>query len=721
MGMEATSDSHLVARFVHERSEEAFRTLVERYGTMVYALCLRRLNQDRFSAEDACQAVFLALARKAPQLHAGTRELGPWLHRAAFYVTTGWKRREARRSRLELEAGRRKEEARLSGHLGGLSGENIMGLETAEKDLAPLLDAAIDALPEAQRRAVVLHFFQGMTCRQAGEVLGASEDAVRMRVNAAVERLRRWFARQGVCASPALLGASLENMSFPSCPSSLVQMLMRTAMGTGTPGASAAAAVSSSTIQLAQEALHMLLIVKLKGLAAACVAVAVLLCATGAVVYRVRAGEPPPAPRVEAAPKDPTAPVVRPGQVAVTEPNKEGLVIKLRPLLSQACLEDGVTLALHFEAKDGMDLYGTKEGRFAYGHSRCLGSFEFEIRDSVNSTWKLKLITPKIEESESMLGTNPTYLLKCNASGCAQAHTTAAWGDVMPWLDLKAPAPLSKPGIYMVAIRGKLGSNGSKAEIAFESGQVKVELLPSSNEWKPVREIESAAKEAMIAHLNKNGKEAQAKLADKPCFITIEDPDGRRLVRFNFPREREPTDPPGVSADRYEVAMTPAGQAAAVAHEKLSSCVAHGTLVETEHGPKSIDKIQTGERLWGYEVERHRRVLTTVESVVRLAARESWIFAGTLRVTAQHPVLANGQWTPAAQIGPGDFLRMADGTERLCGPVKRITEAVEVFDLSVSPPHNFFAGGFLVHNKSMPWSPKSGDPWHYLWERVKTK
>src|SRR5438105_371830 len=76
-----STDAHLLERFVSRRDEEAFATIVRRHGPMVLSVCLRILH-DIHDAEDAFQATFLVLARKAGAI--GRRErLGPWLHGVA--------------------------------------------------------------------------------------------------------------------------------------------------------------------------------------------------------------------------------------------------------------------------------------------------------------------------------------------------------------------------------------------------------------------------------------------------------------------------------------------------------------------------------------------------------------------------------------------------------------------------------------------------------------
>src|ERR1700677_2321304 len=89
------SDRELLERFVEAHDETAFTVLIERHGPMVFGVC-RRALPSQHDAEDACQATFLVLARKAASIRKKT-SLGSWLHGAAFRAAIGLKREHARR------------------------------------------------------------------------------------------------------------------------------------------------------------------------------------------------------------------------------------------------------------------------------------------------------------------------------------------------------------------------------------------------------------------------------------------------------------------------------------------------------------------------------------------------------------------------------------------------------------------------------------------------
>jgi RNA polymerase sigma factor (sigma-70 family) len=152
------SDRHLLERFAARRdetSEAAFSALVARHGPMVLGVC-RHLLGDEHAAEDAFQAVFLVLARRAGSI--GRPELlGPWLHGVALRVARKVRARSKRRRGLEL---------------GEVAMENLEAFGLGPDDLhlraeqAAAIHEEIGRLPERYRRAIVLCHFEGLTLRQ---------------------------------------------------------------------------------------------------------------------------------------------------------------------------------------------------------------------------------------------------------------------------------------------------------------------------------------------------------------------------------------------------------------------------------------------------------------------------------------------------------------------------------------------------------------------------
>ena len=201
-----TESQVLLSQYGQNGSESAFRELVGRYVDLVYSTALRQVGGDTQMAEDITQLVFLQLARKARTL-GGQVMLGGWLHQTTRKVAANCRRTEHRRQLREQQAVQ-------MNTLHTDSTGNLM-------QIASMLDEAIGQLDEPDRTAVLLRFFEKRDFRAVGEALGSSEDAARMRVNRAVEKLHLLLRRQGVTASAAALLAVLTSEAVSAAPAGL--------------------------------------------------------------------------------------------------------------------------------------------------------------------------------------------------------------------------------------------------------------------------------------------------------------------------------------------------------------------------------------------------------------------------------------------------------------------------------------------------------------------
>ena len=172
----------LLEQYTRQGAEEAFAALVREHLDLVYSAALRAVHSPQL-AEEVAQAVFTDLARQAHKMKPNTL-LSAWLYRVTRRTAIDVVRRESRRQRREQVA------VELAGQNSTASSEWTQA--------EPLLDEAMDALPEADRNAVLLRFFEGKDLKAVGGGLGVSEEAARKRVARAVERLRQFFSKRGV-------------------------------------------------------------------------------------------------------------------------------------------------------------------------------------------------------------------------------------------------------------------------------------------------------------------------------------------------------------------------------------------------------------------------------------------------------------------------------------------------------------------------------------------
>ena len=180
------SDTDLLARFARTGDPSAFELLVWRHGAMVLAACRRVLSHDE-DAEDAFQAVFLVLAKKARGIGRGTA-LPAWLHRVAVRVAT----------RL---ARSRKTPAPLEAEPAATPAPDLV----ANAETLRVLDEEIDRLPERCRRAVVLCYLEGLTAAEAAGRLGCPTGTVESRLASARRRLSARLSRRGVTLPAGIL------------------------------------------------------------------------------------------------------------------------------------------------------------------------------------------------------------------------------------------------------------------------------------------------------------------------------------------------------------------------------------------------------------------------------------------------------------------------------------------------------------------------------------
>jgi RNA polymerase sigma factor (sigma-70 family) len=275
-GLRDLTDRQLLERFAAVRDEEAFRILVERYGALVLGVCRRVLRHEQ-DAEDAFQATFLVLARKAGT--ACWREsVGNWLYEVAHRLAAEARKHAARRRRHELQAGKPLV---------------CPPAETARQELCSVIDQELQHLPARYRAPVVLCCLQGMKRSQAARQLGWTEGMVKGRLERGRNLLRRRLVRRGLLLSPGLALTALTQSQAASVPAvRLVQSTVRAAtwyiarclIGPGLVSARAAILVEGATMAM--------LTSKLKTVAGGLLALVLLGAGVGVLAQQKPTGPP---------------------------------------------------------------------------------------------------------------------------------------------------------------------------------------------------------------------------------------------------------------------------------------------------------------------------------------------------------------------------------------------------------------------------------------------
>ena len=260
--MPELDDIALLKEYAESGSETAFIALVERHVNLVYSAALRSVG-NAHAAQEIAQAVFIILARKAKSLDDRTI-LSGWLYQTARLTAANYLRGEIRRQNRE-------QEAYMQSILDQPDGE-------AWRQIAPLLDDAMGRLGEKDRNAIVLRFFENKNLSEVGAALGASEDAAKMRVNRALEKLRKFFSKRGVTHSAAIIAGAVSANSVHAAPVALAKTISVVAVAKG-------AAASTSTLTLIKGALKIMAWTKAK---TAIVSGVVVLLAAGTTTITVK-------------------------------------------------------------------------------------------------------------------------------------------------------------------------------------------------------------------------------------------------------------------------------------------------------------------------------------------------------------------------------------------------------------------------------------------------
>jgi RNA polymerase sigma factor (sigma-70 family) len=278
------SDGQLLGRFVAARDEASFAALVRRHAPMVLGVC-RRVLRDFHDAEDAFQATFFVLARKAASV-VKRESLGCWLHQVAYHTALEASAVASRRRAAERQ-------------VKDMPHPQVAPAEA--QDWRPLLDRELSRLPEKYRAAVVLCDLEGRTRKEAARLLGIPEGTLSSRLAAA----RAMLARRLTGCGLALSGGALASALAPGAASAQVPALLigSTVRAAALVAAGQLAAVAPPAAVLVQGVMKAMLLKKLRLTAGAAVVLAAL--ATVGVAYHMGASfgaaqaAPPEKPKSE--------------------------------------------------------------------------------------------------------------------------------------------------------------------------------------------------------------------------------------------------------------------------------------------------------------------------------------------------------------------------------------------------------------------------------------
>src|SRR6266496_3924357 len=246
---DALTDGQLLEGFVAQHDEAAFAALVRRHGPMVWGVC-RRIVGHAVDAEDAFQAAFLILVRKASRVKP-REAVGNWLYGVACHTAL-----KARTACIRVRA---KEKQVTS------MPEPARDRCDDREELQRLLDQELSALPDKYRLPVVLCDLEGRTRREVAAQLKIPEGTLSSRLATAHHMLAKRLARHGLAVSGGSLAALLaQNAALAGMPAAVVASTIKTATLVAASQGAAAGVVSTKVAALTEGVLKAMLLTKLK-------------------------------------------------------------------------------------------------------------------------------------------------------------------------------------------------------------------------------------------------------------------------------------------------------------------------------------------------------------------------------------------------------------------------------------------------------------------------
>jgi RNA polymerase sigma factor (sigma-70 family) len=266
------TDGELLARFLSSRDDDALAALVRRHAPMVWGVC-RRLLHNHHDAEDAFQATFLVLVRKAADVPG--QAVANWLYGVARQTAVRLRATAAKRGRRETQAATMPEPTVA---------------EVRDADLQTALDEELSRLPDHYRGVIILCDLEGMTRKEAARQLGIPEGSVASRLARARALLAKRLTQRGV-ASSGWSAAAVLSAGSASAPPALAASTIKAAclLAAGR----AAGVVSAKVAALTEGMVKAMFATTIKTVLAVVLVVGLALAGAAGMLYQTQAGEQP--------------------------------------------------------------------------------------------------------------------------------------------------------------------------------------------------------------------------------------------------------------------------------------------------------------------------------------------------------------------------------------------------------------------------------------------
>lgn len=273
--------------------------------------------------------------------------------------------------------------------------------------------------------------------------------------------------------------------------------------------------------------------------------------------------------------------------------------------------------------------------------------------------------------------------------GLVEPYGPSSRGSLkLPWEGGRRRA-LDRPGRWRVQVTGNLHFF-TREPLPFESSWVEFHLESPSSSVVPLAEIPDLSRQLLAAQIDPEDSPASFQ------ELLGENDAGNRVAVFG----RGGVDHRWVQRTSL-VELSPSGELVGIWRDERHRCVAEGTMLETSRGTLPIEAVSIGDRVLSYDTEVGTHVWSKVQRVIVGQAQQVLVVDGELELTGSHPVWVDGAWRQAWDLRENSEIIGLDGNVEQVRSVVAKSAATVVYDLTVDYPHNYFADGFLVHNKSI--------------------
>ena len=313
------SEWELLERYLDRRDEVAFEALVARHGPMVLAVC-RRMLFDPSDVDDAFQATFLVLVRRARHLGPGDA-IGPWLHGVATRVAL----------KARCDAARRRQTRPMTTEMP----VSFEDRTAANRELADLLDEELSRLPSKYRHPIVLCCLEGQTHEEAARQLRWPLGTVKGRLSRARNLLQSRLARRGIAPSASALLLALSSDSAAALHRELLDHLIRSTVKLA-QGPAHACVISASITSLVEGVLTTMFLNTIKWAGVAALVCGLALTGVGVMARQdapAKKDAVPPAAKNLADKPEPETPAGEPADpIASPSPDPRPAAVRLEEL-----------------------------------------------------------------------------------------------------------------------------------------------------------------------------------------------------------------------------------------------------------------------------------------------------------------------------------------------------------------------------------------------------